>query len=160
MDKIVTRSLMFLKLYLIHMADNPPVVDDNFIDTIFKTVCKQTITGRPPSDSNKLLRETLTAFYDEHFKGLLPCTDQDLAYTHLNTVLDYSSVELTTAFQNNIKMHYVEYVEAYVDCAWQKHDLVSRIRRTRKTKQQREAAIRKLTGIVINNRMNSFCDFK
>ena len=145
-DKIVTRSLMFLKLYLIHTTEHPPIVDKDFIDTIFKTVCKKTTQGRPPSASNKTLREALTAFYDEHFKSLLPHEDQDLAYTHLNTVLDYSSVQLATVFKNNIKMHYVEYVEAYVDCVWQKHDLISRIRRTRKTKREREAAIRKLTG--------------
>ena len=137
---------MFLKLYLIYTTEHPPVVDKDFIDTIFKTVCKQTTQGRPPSASNKLLREALTAFYDQHFKSLLPHEDQDLAYTHLNTVLDYSSAQLATVFENNVKMHYVEYVEAYVDCVWQKHDLISRIRRTRKTKRERDAAIRKLTG--------------
>lgn len=85
LDKIVTRSLMFLKLYLIHTTEDPPIVDKDFMDTIFKTVCKQTTQVIPPSASNKTVRESLTVFYDEHFKSLLPHHDQDVSYTHLNT---------------------------------------------------------------------------
>ncbi len=39
MNKIVIRALLFLRLYLIHHRDDPPVVDADFVDTVFKTVC-------------------------------------------------------------------------------------------------------------------------
>src|SRR5437762_3287404 len=55
-NKIVIRALLFLRLYLIHHKNVPPVVDAEFIDTVFKTVCLQKAIGRPPSASSKTLR--------------------------------------------------------------------------------------------------------
>jgi hypothetical protein len=46
--------------------------------------------------------------------------------------------------ETNIKQHFVEYVEAYVNCAWKKDFLVEKIRRMKNTKREREAGIRKL----------------
>ena len=66
------------------------------------------------------------------------------SYTHLSGVLDYASVQVATAFENNIKQHFVEYVESYVNSVWEKDYLVERIRATRKTKRERESAVRKL----------------
>ena len=142
-NKVVIRSLLFLRLYLIHHRDDPPVVDADFVDTVFKTVCVVKAVGRPPS-TTKVLRETLSAFYRQHFVPLLPADDEPLSYTHLSGVLDYASVQVATAFENNIKMHFVEYVESYVNSVWEKDYLVERIRATRKTKRERESAVRKL----------------
>lgn len=55
-------------------------------------------------------------------------------------------------------MHYVEYVEAYGDCVWQKHDLILRIRKTRKTKRKDDAPIRKLTGNLRDIKTDSFVE--
>ncbi len=63
---------------------------------------------------------------------LLPADDEPPSYTHLSGVLDYASVQVVTAFENNIKEHFVEYVESYVNAVWQKDYLVQRIRATRK----------------------------
>ncbi len=49
--------------------------------------------------------ETLSTFYRRHFVPLLPADDEPLSYTYLSTVLDYASVQVVTAFENNIKMH-------------------------------------------------------
>lgn len=144
-DKIVSRSLFFLKLYLIHRIDDSPKVDLKLVDTIFKTVCQQTPIGRPPSAKMQALRNTLTAFYNEHFAPLLPENDTVISYKCLSTVFDYAAVQVVTMFETNIKAHYVEYVESYVNTAWQKHDLESRIRRIRKSKRERDASIGKMT---------------
>ena len=147
-DNIVTRSMMFLKLYLIHNKNDLPIVDENLIDTIFKTVCKETKQGRPAGVKNKKIRESLTAFYRYHFKPLLPDDDEEVSYTHLSTVLDYAARQVETVFENNIKSHYVEYVELYVNAVWQKYDMTQRLRRIKKTKSERDTAIRKLNGIL------------
>ena len=144
-DKIVSRSLFFLKLYLIHRIDDSPKVDLELVDTIFKTVCQQTPIGRPPSAKIQALRNTLRAFYNEHFAPLLPENDIAISYKYLSTALDYAAVQVVTMFETNIKAHYVEYAESYVNTAWQKHDLESRIRRIRKTKRERDVSIRKMT---------------
>ncbi|CAL8461643.1 g1174 [Coccomyxa elongata] len=142
-NKIVIRALLFLRLYLIHHRDAPPVVNADFVDTVFKTVCLVKAVGRPPS-TTKALRETLSEFYRQHFVPLLPADDQPLSYTYLSAVLDYASVQVVTAFENNIKMHFVEYVESYVNSVWEKDYLLQRIRATRKTKRERESSVRKL----------------
>ena len=147
-DKIVTRSMMFLKLYLIHSKADPPCVDENFIDSIFKTVCKETKMGRPRSASNLALRKTLAAFYQEHFVPLLPAGDKDITYIYLSTVLDYAARQLQTVFETNIKSHYVEYVELYVNAAWQKDDVTQEFRRIKKTKLEQDSAIREFNGIL------------
>lgn len=145
-NKIVTRALLFIRLYLINKKDT--VVDTTFVDTVFKTVCLQKAVGRPPSAKAKALRETLSEFYQEHFVALLPDGDEPLSYTYLNTVLDYAAVQVVTVFETNVKMHFVEYVEAYVNAAWQKDFLIDRIRRTRATKADREAGVRKLVATL------------
>lgn len=53
-----------------------------------------------------------------------------------------------TVFETNVKSHYVEYVELYVNAAWQKYDITQRLRRIKKTKRERDSAIRKLNGIL------------
>ena len=143
-NKIVIRSLLFLRLYLIHQKTTPPVVNANFIDTVFKTVWHQKAIGSPPSATAKALRDKLTAFYKQNFEPLLPEGDQPISYTYLNTVLDYASVQLMTVFETNIKQHFVEYVEAFVNSVWQKDFLVERIRKTRKTEREQEAGVKKL----------------
>lgn len=149
-NKVVIRALMFLKLYLIHNIDNPPAVNADRVDTIFKTVCLQKAIGRPHSQKMKVLRDTLTDFYKLHFAPLLPAEDISLSYTYLSIVLAYAAVQMVTLFETNIKQHYVEYVELYVKVVWQKQDLIARIRRTRKTKKDREAAVRKLVATLRN----------
>jgi hypothetical protein len=97
-NKIVIKSLLFLRLYLIHQKTSAPLINAEFIDTVFKTVCQQKNVGRPPSPDARALRDKLTAFYEQHFVPLLPERDQPVSYTHLNTVLDYAAVQLLTAF--------------------------------------------------------------
>jgi hypothetical protein len=101
-NNIVTRSLLFLRLYLIHQKATPPTVNADFIDTVFKTVCHQKAIGRPPSATAKALRDKLTAFYKQHFEPLLPEGDQPISYTYLNTVLDYASVQLVVRWEQYI----------------------------------------------------------
>jgi transposase len=149
-DKIVSRSWMFLKLYMLHHRDDPPKIDINLVDAIFKTIAKGAGGGRPPGDDMRHLRERLRSFYETHFAPLLPENDVETRYTHLNTALDYAAKQMVTVFETNIKHNYVDYVESFVNAAWQKKDLIERIRRTRKTKKLREQAIRKLTTTLRN----------
>ena len=58
----------------------------------------------------------------------------------MNTILDYLTIDILTMYENNIKFHYVEYVERYVNVVWKKKFIVSKIRKlniTQKEKEQR-----------------------
>jgi hypothetical protein len=121
-NKIVIHTLQFMKLYLLHYYENNnftlPIMNDEFINSCMKILCNEKTTGRPPKNEIKELKEKLTGFYNEHYK---PTTQNDpIDYTYLNTTLDYLTEDIKTMYENNIQLHYVEYVERYVNVVWKK----------------------------------------
>jgi len=145
-NKIVIHTLQFLKLYLLHYYENNnnslPKISKELINSTMKILCNEKAQGRPPKQEIKELKEKLTAFYNENYQ---PFTQNDpLDYTHLNTVLDYLKEDVLTMYENNIQLHYVEYVERYVNEIWKKKFITEKIRKLGKTKAERESRIRNL----------------
>ena len=90
------------------------------------------------------MKDTLITFYNNHY---LPLTQNDpIDYAGLNTVLDYLKEDVITMYENNIQLHYVEYVERYVNVIWKKKLITEKIRKLGKTKQERETRVRNLCG--------------
>ena len=140
-NKIVIQVLMFMKLFLLDHYDKHntlPIINDEFINSCMKILCNEKATGRPPKQEIKELKEKLTSFYKSDFQPLIQ--DENLDYTHMNTILDYLTIDILTMYENNIKFHYVEYVERYVNVVWKKKFIVGKIRKmniTQKAKEQR-----------------------
>jgi hypothetical protein len=144
-NKIVINVLMFMKLYLLDYYDIHnvlPNIDKVFINSCMKILCNEKTTGRPPKKEIKDLKDTLTTFYNTHFKSLIK--DEQLEYTHMNTILDYLTIDILTMYENNIKLHYVEYVERYVNVIWKKAFFINKIRKMNITKQEKDIKINKL----------------
>jgi hypothetical protein len=142
---IMTHTLQFLKLYIIHCYDSEiplPRIDRQFVTSIMKVICEKPKTGKPPSNETKLLKERLTVFFDQHYQPTM--MTEILNYVHLNTVLDYMSTDIITMYENNIKQHYVEYVERFVNVSWRKKELVTIIKKYKKTVARKKEAINKL----------------
>ena len=147
-NKIVIHTLQFLKLYILDYYENNngslPVISKELINNTMKVVCgeKEEKRGKPPKQETVLMKEKLTAFYKEHY---LPTTQNDpIDYAGLNTVLDYLKEDVITMYENNIQLHYVDYVERYVNVVWKKKFLTDKIRKLGKTKAERETRIRAL----------------
>jgi hypothetical protein len=140
-NKIVIQTMMFMKLFLLDHYDKHnklPIINDEFINSCMKILCNEKTTGRPPKKEIKELKDCLTAFYKTDFQPLIQ--NENLDYTHMNTILDYLTIDILTMYENNIKLHYVEYVERYVNVIWKKKFIVSKIRKlniTQKAKEQR-----------------------
>jgi hypothetical protein len=140
-NKIVIQTLMFMKLFLLDHYEKHnklPIINDEFINSCMKILCNEKATGRPPKQEIKELKEKLTAFYKTDFQPLIQ--NENLDYTHMNTILDYLTIDILTMYENNIKFHYVEYVERYVNVVWKKKFIVNKIRKmniTQKAKEQR-----------------------
>ena len=146
--KIVIHTLQFLKLYFLnHYETNNhilPEIDTVYILNVMKIVCgeKHTNKGRPPNKETIELKDKLTAFYTEHYK---PYTQpEQLDYEYMSNVLTYLSEDIMTMYENNIQLHYVDYVERFVNVVWRKKMLVEKIRKIFPTKKEREARIRHL----------------
>ena len=147
-NKIVIHALQFLKLYLLDYYDNNhntlPVINKELINNSMKVVCgeKTENRGKPAKNETIEMKDKLTSFYNEHY---LPLTQNDpIDYAGLNTVLDYLKEDVITMYENNIQLHYVEYVERYVNVVWKKKIIVNKIRKLGKTKIERESRINNL----------------
>jgi transposase len=136
-NKIIINTLMFMKLYLLNYFEKNnklPEIDKVFVNSCMKILCNESASGRPPKKEVKELKDKLTTFYNSDYKPLIK--DTDLDYTHLNTVLDYLTIGIITMYENNIKLHYVEYIERYVNIVWKKKETISKIKEEDEEKQK------------------------
>jgi hypothetical protein len=147
-NSIVIHTLQFIKLYSFHQYENDktlPVIDKTFINTVMKTLCRESSTGRPAKCDIQTLKKKLKTFYDKYYQKTL-YKDETLDYKYLNTVLDYLTIDILTMYENNIKLHFVEYVERFVNVVWRKKFISDKIRKIKKTKRERIDAIHTLNS--------------
>ena len=135
-NKIVIHTLMFMKLYLLDYFEKNnklPKIDDDFVNACLKIQCSiEDNRGKSPSKETIKLKNKLKTFYDKHYKPNI--VDENLSYTHLNTVLDYLSTDIVTMYENNIKLHFVEYVEKYINVICYKKEIIDMIKDDLKNK--------------------------
>jgi transposase len=138
-NKIVINTLMFMKLYLLNYFEKNnklPEIDKVFVNSCMKILCNENASGRPPKKEIKELKDKLTTFYNSDYKPLIK--DTDLDYTHLNTVLDYLTIGIITMYENNIKLHYVEYIERFVNIIWKKKETIANIKEENKDEEKQK----------------------
>ena len=141
-NKIVINTLMFMKLYLLDYFEKNnklPIIDKVFVNSCMKILCNESASGRPPKKEIKELKDKLTTFYNSDYKPLIK--DTDLDYTHLNTVLDYLTIGIITMYENNIKLHYVEYIERYVNIIWKKKETIAKIKEENKDEEKQKELV-------------------
>jgi len=79
---IMTHTLQFLKLYIIHCFDSKiplPKIDRQFVTSIMKVLCVEPSQGRPPSIETKILKDRLQVFFEQHYQSTMTET---LSYRH------------------------------------------------------------------------------
>ena len=143
-NKIVIHTLQFMKLYLLNyynINNKLPTIDSKFINCCMKIICKEKASGRPAKAEIQELKNTLIEFYNKHYKNIQV---DELEYTHMNTILDYMTISILTDYENNIKFHYVEYLERYINVVWKKKFIIEKIRKIKKTKKERDSSINSL----------------
>jgi hypothetical protein len=125
-NAIMTHGLQFLKLYLLHCFEENksfPKLDKAFVNTVLKVSCDDPKQGRPPSEETVRVKAALREVYDKHYAN----EGDKIPYTHLNTAIDYMAVEVVTMYENNIKAHFVSYVERFVNVSWGKKTALAAI---------------------------------
>lgn len=143
--KIIVHTLQFIKLYLIDRYDRKlpfPTINKQFVVAVMKTLCQEPPTGRPASTQVQTVKDELSWFYLAYYKHL---QIDDLNYRHMNTVLDYLAIDVVTMYENNIKLHFFEYVERYVNVSWKKRELSDWIKQ-HKTYDKKDKLISKLSS--------------
>ena len=64
----------------------------------------------------------------------------------MNTVLDYLTIYIINMYENNIKQHFVEYVERYVNVVCKKKELIELIKKQMITHKRKNDKIRRLNA--------------
>ena len=146
-NKIVIHVFQFMKLFCLDYYETNnalPVIDKCFINSSMKILCKEKDDkrGKQPKKETKELKDILTTFYEQHYKPLIQ--DDPLEYTNMNTILDYLTIDILTMYENNIKMHFVEYVERYVNVVWKKKFIVSKIKKMNIATKEKDTRINNL----------------
>ena len=107
MDEIVTRSLLFLKLYI--LQNRRTVVTRKLIHNVCRTVAVQVHRqGRPVQSDTAELQEELEQFYNTHFEPLLPAGDTPPLRDGLAIEIEYATTKILISSQNNIKANFLE----------------------------------------------------
>jgi len=147
-NKIVIHTLQFLKLYLLDYYENNnntlPIISKELINNSMKVICgeKTEKRGKPAKNETIEMKDMLTTFYNQHYK---PLTQNDpIDYAGLNTVLDYLKEDVITMYENNIQLHFVEYVERFVNVVWKKKMIIEKIRKLGKSQKECETRIKNL----------------
>jgi hypothetical protein len=122
-NKIVIQTYQFLNLFLIHQYEsNKPlhIIDDIFIKAIIKTITKRQDTrGKPPSDETKKLYAELLEFYNKEYKKCI--TNDDIQDdTKLNFIMAYEAIDILKNIENNIKEHFSDYINRFVNVSFNK----------------------------------------
>jgi len=141
-NKIVINTLMFMKLYLLDYFEKNnklPDIDKVFVNSCMKILCNENAARRPPKKEVKDLKDKLTIFYNSDYKPLIK--DTVLDYLHLNTVLDYLTIGIITMYENNIKLHYVEYIERFVNIIWKKKETIIKIKEENKDEEKQKELV-------------------
>ena len=141
-NKIIINTLMYMKLYLLYYFEKNnklPEINKVFVNSCMKILCNESASGRPPKKEIKELKDKLITFYKSDYKPLIK--DTNLDYTHLNTVLDYLTIGIITMYENNIKLHYVEYIERYVNIVWKKKETILKIKEENKDEEKQKELV-------------------
>jgi hypothetical protein len=146
-NKIVIHTLQFLKLYLLHHYETTntlPTINAELVNNSMKVICgeKEEKRGKPPKKETIELKDKLNQIYKQHYLPYMQ--NERLDYSGLSTILDYLTIDILTMYENNIQLHYVEYVERYVNVIWKKKIITEKIRKLGKSKSERETRIRNL----------------
>ena len=143
-NKIMIHTLQFLKLYLVYLYDTSqmlPKLDQSFILSIMKVICKPSPfkSGPKPKEETIALEAILSSFYQEHYQSFM---HEELIRINLNNILGYLADNIVTMYENNIKQHFCEYVERFINILGQKKTVIESIKNDKNlTAEQKKSEI-------------------
>lgn len=147
---LLRHTTQFLKLYLLHEYETKkkvPEVTPSLVLHIMKTVgAKTEKRGRPANKETMNAMATFAGFHSTHYAPLMK--DEVITYTHLDNVMKYLCTDVVTAYENNIKQHFVEYIERFVNVFYDHKEAMKTM--TADEKYQFLAKLRKIKKAIMN----------
>ena len=123
MNRIVTHSYRFLKLYLLyhyHQFDRLPVLDKNLIECIQKTVSSNGSNCR--LEGTRLLMDQLDIFNRTEYSKV--SGKLNISSTGLSQMIKDQTTNIYTSFKNLVQEHFCDIVKRYTNIIADKNELI------------------------------------
>ena len=114
---------MFMRVFVLkkyHANEEIPTITKDFISMAIKALLKPSICGPKPKGENLELFEEFTNFYVSDYEQLEYSAKID--GTNLSQILAYIEVDVLKNIENNIKLHFINYVRRFVNASFKKDD--------------------------------------
>jgi len=147
-NNITTKTYFLLRLWILqkyHNNQEIPEITEDTISMCMKSITKSTLGQKPKGNNALLLQE---------FKNLHKFELED--GSNLSAILDYYKTTMITSIENNIKMHFFDYVKRFVNLYF-KHKYQDQIE-NKEFKKQLFKEINLVKNDIINNTLT--CDEK
>ena len=147
-NKITSKSYLLLRLWVLHKYHNNIVIPKITTDTIsmaMKSVMKPS-SGPKPKGNNQLLLQEFQNLYDFSLED----------GKNLSATLEYYAVTMLTSIANNIKIHFFDYVNRFINSyfnAIYKEEITNKV-----FKKQLFKELRVVKNDILNNTL--LCDEK
>ena len=117
--KLTIHVYQLLRLWLLEKYDNDnlPIITTDTIKMAYKVLSLDS-AGPKPKGTNLITLNELQKLYDDEYKKL-GCS-QKLNASNLSQIISYSCVDILKNIENNIKMHYIKYINRFVNSSFKK----------------------------------------
>ena len=121
--ELIIHSYQFLRLWILnkyHDKVDIPEITPEVIKMAFLTLSKENIGVSKIKGNNLIIFEELTNFFESTYKLLNFENKIDSKY--LSQILNYTSIDICTNIENNVKMHFIKYVKRFVNSSFKMHN--------------------------------------
>jgi hypothetical protein len=169
-NKIVIHAYNFIKLYCLYLyKENKPLptFDKDYISDIFKVITiRKCGSGGYTDDNMPEQLKLLTKFYREHYKSTVDVNEK-LYYDKLSYILAYEAIDMSTNITNNIREHFLDHLNKFVNITFSIKDKMAQITKENKDKEIRKQKkkelyneIKKVKDDLISINKNKTSDVK
>ena len=147
-NKITIKTYQILRLWILdkyHKKENIPTITEDIIKMAQKSILEKSPGPKPKGNNLELFNE-FQKFHTFTLENGI----------NLSSILAYNATSIITAIENNIKMHYFDYIRRFVN-SYFKHKYKEEIE-DNEFKQQLFRDLKKIKNDIINN--TSTCDTK
>ena len=162
--QIVIHTYQFLRLWILNKYHNKkdiPIITDDTIKMAFKSLLKDS-QGPKPKGTNLDLYNEFKKLYDDEYKKLN--YENKLDGVNLSQILGYMSIDMLTNIENNIKLHFIKYLNRFVNSSFKKqnNELLEKCEKGTKTKLRKELNkdLYEIKQDLINNTLKSNNKYK
>ena len=117
--KLTIHVYQLLRLWLLdkYDANNLPTITTDTIKMAYKVLSLDSAGPKPKGTNLNVLNE-LQELYDNEYKNL-DCL-QKIDASNLSQIIGYSCVDIMKNIENNIKKHYIKYINRFVNSSFKK----------------------------------------